>query len=91
MNIYTTTATPKDKKGREYGDAFLVFRTASKVNHLTESFWAQARNKHDYNFVEEIEDLEDCPVCDLPLSEHGTTTEIDTIESCIEIDRIGDL
>ena len=61
------------------------------INHLSDAFWAVAKNKWHYNFVEEREDLEDCPECGLPLSEHGTTTEIDTLESCIEIDRIGDL
>ena len=91
MIIYTTSATHKDRKGCEYGDSFLVYRTANEACHLTDAFWAQARNKRWYNFVETVEDLEDCPECGLPLSEHGTTTEIDTIETCIERDCIGDL
>jgi len=91
MIIYTTTATPRDRKGEEYGDAFIAFRTTSKLEHLTEAFWAKASNKHEYAFSEDVEDLENCPECGLPLDLHGTTTEIDTIESCIDIDNIGDL
>jgi len=85
MKIHSIEA--RDKK---YDECVLAHRTTSFSSHHLEMVKLRT-GRYDYDFQDNVEDLEDCPECGLPLSEHGSTTEIDTLESCIERDGIGDL
>ena len=87
MPIFTITAVPYDL----YEKPLLAFRTADRDLYKTTERELHRRFRNDYIFSTDAAELIDCPECGLPLSEHGTTTEIDTLESCVEIDNIGDL
>ena len=85
MNIHTITAYDNKE-----GFGTVVHRTADRHKHYSELRYLK-KNVSTHTFGETEDDLDGCPECGLPLSEHGTTTEIDTLESCIERDFTGDL
>ena len=85
MKIYTINA-----RDRKHGEVVLAHRSASFSLHHLELVSLNCSN-YDYDFEDSVEDLYECPECGLPLDDHGKSDEIDTLETCIEIDGIGDL